>query len=370
MAMTAARMRRWFRRGAERPSFTPRRVFVVALTVSVFAHLLALGGVPWSSSPALDVRFPIEARLVAAPAPVVDIPPPPPPPPPRRPSVPVIAEPPPSPEEMAEPVLREDQAEQPADETPMAEESVAGEPIAEAPVSSEPSPPEPTQTEPSPPEPQAVAMSALRALPARAVLRYAVQTGEGGFTLGRSTITWTLRDGRYVLESVTEASGVTALLVRGRIAQRSEGRVTDTGLRPERFAMERGKRSPQNAEFDWARARLHLRGGEVELPAQAQDVLGFPFHLAMVLRGDEAPWRMAVTDGRKLREYDFRVVDRVPPPRAERFADVVHLRGSRAGDGSLDVWLAPSLHWLPVRIRTLDDKGRAMVLNLEAEDLE
>lgn len=367
MAMTAARMRRWFRRGAERPSFPPRHVFVVALTVSVLAHLLAVGGVPWSSAPTLEVSLPIEARLVAAPAPVVDRPPPPPSPPSRRPPLPVIAEPSPpevtmAAQDVGETALPEAEtatpaADVPGDEAPPAEP--APEPLPEA-----------ASAEPQASETLAVAMPALRALPARAVLRYAVQTSEGGFTLGRSTITWTRSDERYVLESVTEASGVTALLVSGRIAQRSEGHVTDAGLRPERFAMERGKRSPQNAVFDWSRERLRLHSGEVELPAQAQDVLGFPFHLAMVLRGDEAPWRMAVTDGRKLREYDFRVVGRMPPPRAERFADAVHLRGSREGDGSLDVWLAPSLHWLPVRIRTLDDKGRAMVLSLEAEELE
>ena len=346
------------------------------MTVSVLAHLLALGGVPWSSAPALDVSLPIEARLVAAPAAVAEIPSPPPSPPPRRPPVPVIAEPPPpevakAAQDDAETVLPEEEAEKPATEAPRdaamaAEAAVAEQRPAETAAPPEP-PPEPaSQTS----EPLAVAMPTLRALPARAVLRYAVQTGEGGFTLGHSTIIWTLHDDRYVLESLTEASGVTALLVKGRIAQRSEGRVTDAGLRPESFAMERGKRRPQIAEFDWARARLSLRGGEVELPALAQDVLGFPFHLAMVLRGDEAPWSLSVTDGRKLRAYDFRVVARAPSPRAERFADAVHLRGSREGDGSLDVWLAPALHWLPVRIRTLDDKGRAMVLSLETEDLE
>jgi hypothetical protein len=44
--------------------------------------------------------------------------------------------------------------------------------------------------------------------------------------------------------------------------------------------------------------------------------------------------------------------------------ETLHVQGSRAGDGSLDVWLAPTRHWLPMRIRTQDEKGKVIELNL------
>jgi hypothetical protein len=48
--------------------------------------------------------------------------------------------------------------------------------------------------------------------------------------------------------------------------------------------------------------------------------------------------------------------------------DTLHLQGGRAGEGTLDVWLAPTRHWLPVRIRSLDQKGGTLVFSLEGVD--
>ena len=74
---------------------------------------------------------------------------------------------------------------------------------------------------------------------------------------------------------------------------------------------------------------------------------------------------MAVSNGRKLREYHFRNLGHERITQGEAEIDTLHLQGSRVGEGTLDVWLAPSRHWLPLRIRTLDQKGKVLGLNLE-----
>lgn len=207
-----------------------------------------------------------------------------------------------------------------------------------------------------------------RDLPARMSLRYAVQAGDGGFTAGQATYTWIAKDGHYSLVSIAEAKGIVSLFVSGRIIQTSEGNITPYGIQPEQYWMTKGDRRQPPVLFDWARKQLVLPSGGLELPDETQDLLSFPFHLAMTLQDNGTETRLPVTNGRKLREYEFHVVGHEPISMGDTRLDTLHLRGERAGEGSLDVWLAPARHWLPARIRTLDQKGKTTVLTLEHFD--
>lgn len=330
----------------------PPPIFVAALLLSSLFHLAWLGQAGrWWALPAAEVPFPIEARIdhvtpTAAPAS-----------PPARvkrgspPRPPVSARVPAAPEPVAPPPA-------PAPSPP---EPAAPEPAPIQPVEPAPTPPSQSSTEPAPPP-----VPTARALPPRLHLRYAVQSGADGFTLGLASYTWQVRDGRYSLVSVAEASGITALFVSGKIVQTSEGRVTPAGLQPDQFWIAKGSRRQAPAQFDWTQRRLILPGGAVALPDAAQDLMSFPFHLAMTVEDGASAWRLPVTNGKRLKEYDFRLMGRESLPLAGTPVDTLHVQGSHPEEGSLDVWLAPARHWLPVRIRTLDQKGKAMVLSLEA----
>jgi hypothetical protein len=205
-------------------------------------------------------------------------------------------------------------------------------------------------------------------LPERLTLRYSVLAGEGGFSMGQAVYTWLARDGRYNLVNVTEATGITALFMSGKIIQTSEGQITATGLQPEQFWIAKGDKKQPPVRMDWAQHRLMLPSGGVDLPILTQDLLSFPFHLAMTVRNEDGEWRVPVTNGRKLRIYDFRIVGKETLNQGEIQSETLHLQGGRAGEGSLDVWLALAHHWLPARIRTQDQKGKTLVLNLENID--
>ncbi len=206
---------------------------------------------------------------------------------------------------------------------------------------------------------------AIRNLPQQIALRYSVQSGEDGFVLGQSIYSGWIRDGRYSLTSVTEATGITALFVSGKITQRSEGSLTAEGLQPDKFWGEKGKQVQPPVRFDWLSRLLLLPAGAVELPAQTQDLLSFAFHLAMRVQEHDAAWEMPVTNGKKLRNYQFQVMGWETISIGGGRLEALRLQGSRSGEGSLDVWLAPAQHWLPVRIRTLDQKGKVIVLTLQ-----
>ncbi len=333
------------------------RILAFALLVSLAVHLLMLASAgSWWTPPAEEIPFPIEANLVTPPAKVVAVAPQ------ARPKAIQAAPVAPKTAETPEPSPPVAPEPEPVDAPPATVVAVAPvEPVIATPIppSSPASPaPEPAATEPALPP-------ALRQLPERLNLRYAVRAGDGGFNLGQAIYSWQQRDGHYTLVSIAQATGLASLFVSGKLVQTSEGNITAQGLRPEQYWLSRGERKQDTARFDWDARRLVQGNSGVELPAASQDVLSFPFHLAMTVGSLTTEWTLAVTNGRKLREYQFRNLGQERLAQGASEIDTLHLQGSRSGEGTLDVWLAPSRHWLPLRIRTLDQKGKVMVLSLE-----
>ena len=297
-----------------------RRVFTVALLLSLAAHLLVGGNAGgWWQAPAREIPFPIEAHLVdREPPPLPDTPPP----PPRRPA--------PAPAPAPEPPGAA------APPTPPPPVTAAPPPLQPAPTAPEaPAPEKPAMPEPAPAPPLPTATPseapatprALRSLPERLTLRYSVQSGEGGFTLGQAVYTWQQREGRYNLVTVAEATGITALFVSGKLVQTSEGRVLPTGLQPEQFWLARGDKRQPPVRLDWQQKRLVMPTSSLELPPLTQDLLSFPFHLAMTVRDDDGEWRIPVTNGKKLREYDFHIVGHEPLNQGDGTLETLHLQG-------------------------------------------
>lgn len=331
-----------------------QRIFLAAVVLSALAHLIAAGSSShWWSTPVREIPFPIEARLNLAAEPAAQ--------PASLPaSQPAKTSPPPEAEAVAPkpdavpPVMQQEPLVVPAQPAEQPEQTVA-----EPPPQANPAPAA-EATSATPPR-------ALRNLPERIALRYGVQSGEDGFSIGQTTYSGQIRDGRYSLVSVTEATGITALFVSGKIIQTSEGRVTASGLQPEQFWSAKGEKKQPPVRFDWAQQRLLLPGGGVELPSLTQDLISFPFHLAMLVHEDDVEWSLPVTNGKKLREYRVRVLGRENLAFRDGRIDTLRLQCSRSGEGNLDVWLAPARNWLPVRIRTLDQKGKVIVLTLQDE---
>lgn len=168
--------------------------------------------------------------------------------------------------------------------------------------------------------------------------------------------------------STVQAIGLASLFIHGRIVQVSQGRIDGGGLQPEQYWLEKSGRQEDSARFDWHMNRLVLAGDRESLPLQpqAQDLLSFPFELAMTARPDESGFVLWVTNGRKFRDYTFRTLGLEVINVAGGQVSALHLQGARAGEGTLDVWLDLGNSGLPVRIRTRGDDGKTMVLRLES----
>lgn len=223
-------------------------------------------------------------------------------------------------------------------------------------------------------------------LPCRGHVRFNVTRGEQGFVMGQSVHHWNHDDKSYVLNSVTETTGLIALFRSVRVVWLSQGAFGHDGLHPHEFRTEKDGVRSDAATLDWPMMKLTLSDGngrvrEVPLQPGTQDVLSMFYQLgSLVSRTREnegkdtkklADDSFYVTTGRKLERYRFDILgdETLSLPQHGR-QRTLHVR-TLAGDQTIDVWLAYELRGLPIRIRYTDGKGDSydqMADEIEFED--
>lgn len=331
----------------------PDRRLLIALLLSVGAHLALVAAPGWQVPAAEDELMQlIEARL-ALPAPppppaaepaAEPAPPAPPAPRPRR------AQPPPA------PTLPEARVE-PQQSVPAAE-AVAEPPStpAEVPAAAPAELPAPPAAAAAP-APQ-VEQPAVN-LPAAGRIRFTITRGDS-FELGEATHSWVIEGGRYLLRAKLETTGLAALVRPIEVRQSSSGRVGPGGLEPVDFRSERGGRITEQVRFDRPHRRLFMVGGgrhgEWPMAPGSQDVLSVFYQLALYPpREANATWFVAT--GKSYERQLFETLGTQSLETRLGVLETLHLRLASAGGDSLELWLATAHHHLPVRVRHVDRKG-------------
>jgi hypothetical protein len=203
--------------------------------------------------------------------------------------------------------------------------------------------------------------------------RYVYRTTNSELRLasGTSTIDWSLAtDGRYRLSLTTTAIGVTLLELH------SEGQLRAFGLAPERYTETRVRRGTVAANFDWEgrRVTFSARPHERPLPDGVQDRISFQFQLMLLGQAQPERFRaggqtvllMASRDD--VSSYRFRSTGPAMTATGIGELDTVHIEriADDATEARVEVWLAPSLGWLPARLRFTDRYGRVTESVLES----
>lgn len=230
------------------------------------------------------------------------------------------------------------------------------------------------------PQPAAPAAAAAAPLPLYATRvaapiewAYRLQRGE---QQGSATLSWQpdFDAARYEAQLTGEIDG------RGVLHWSSRGALDAAGIAPERFVLREPRRGALAANFDRALKRITYSGPPVAqaLPDGAQDRLSWLIQLAAVVaadpqrhsapgavvelfvagaRGDADRWRF---DARGAQSIELADGTAIPAWAYERAP-------LRAYDVRVEAWLAPSLGWLPVRLRVSPTgAGRPLELLLAA----
>jgi hypothetical protein len=160
----------------------------------------------------------------------------------------------------------------------------------------------------------------------------------------------------------------------GSRSQTSQGALVASGLQPTRFGDK--SRSERAAHFDRTLGRIRFSNNapDAELLPGAQDRLSVFFQLAGLLNarpevygtGQSVTLPVAGTGGSELWRFEVQGLEPLALPAGELIARHLVREPRQAYDTRVDIWLAPSLGHLPVRIRITQDNGDVVDQQLSA----
>lgn len=206
-------------------------------------------------------------------------------------------------------------------------------------------------------------------LPGNRWLRYDVTGQAKGLNYRASgEIRWQANDGRYQADLK-----ISAFLLGSR-SQQSTGRLTDTGLVPERFADK--SRSERAAHFEPEQGRIRFSNNAPDAPwlPGTQDRLSVFFQLAAWLNarpdslreGQRLSLPVAGTGGADQWHLLVQTQEPLDLPAGRWDTLRVEVLPQKTFDQRVELWLAPKLDHLPVRIRITQGNGDVVDQQLSA----
>jgi hypothetical protein len=197
-------------------------------------------------------------------------------------------------------------------------------------------------------------------LPPNAVLAYEVQGNAKGFNYSAGgSLTWRRNGSSY------EVQQEISVFLLGTFIQKSTGQVTPKGLAPERFSdSRRGKEKAASFEYAAGRIRFSNNAPDAPLLPGAQDQLSATLQLAGLLSaqpnlptGHVLNLPVSSTGYSEVWHFEIGPLKTLTLPAGEIEARLL-TRGPRKAQGkTVQLWLAPSLGYLPVRMRLSEHDG-------------
>ncbi len=191
---------------------------------------------------------------------------------------------------------------------------------------------------------------------------FEVRTAIDGGAVGKATITYNVIENmQYRIRWLTEGNGVMALLFP-ELLQTSEGKVTQSGLQPNHYLYQFGKKSnkTRSASFDWQAKKVVLqtaKGTKTEdLPEGTQDLLSFMYQFMHVapLQNMQLP----IVNGKKLNIYDYSFEGEEQLNLAFGALKTLHIVHSGSSEEEkTELWLTIDYFYVPVKIRKIESDG-------------
>ncbi|HWW06418.1 DUF3108 domain-containing protein [Collimonas sp.] len=195
-------------------------------------------------------------------------------------------------------------------------------------------------------------------LPPSADLSYAIQAKQSGITLGgEGSVKWQVDDKHFSVASETRA------MLFGKILESSsEGSIDSYGLAPVQFINKRFRKEATTTTFHRDSGSISFSESSESYPLKGgeQDRTSIIWQLISVARAvpkqfkPGSDWTFFVAGMRDAEAWTFKVIniEKIKTPMGD--LDAVHIFKAPppdAKDQQLDIWLAPSLEWYPVRLR-------------------
>ncbi|RWB52130.1 MAG: DUF3108 domain-containing protein, partial [Mesorhizobium sp.] len=154
----------------------------------------------------------------------------------------------------------------------------------------------------------------------------------------------------------------------GTFVYSSHGRIDAFGLAPEQYVEKRGRRAEDVSIFNRADRKIAFTRTPTTLPLPdgAQDRFSMVMQLASLVRGDPDAYKPGVTrqffvvDSDSGENWPVETIGDETIRTAQGYIQTRHFKRLPRREGDLrriDVWLAPSLGWLPARLVQTEPNG-------------
>jgi hypothetical protein len=192
-----------------------------------------------------------------------------------------------------------------------------------------------------------------KTLPRRVDLVYKAFLGSQGMLIGQAVYRFEHDGQNYHIMTIGEAKGLAAIFVRGQGKLESRGLITSTGLRPFEFVVERGSSERrETAVFDWETGMVTLYEQKTEaLEPSTYDPLTLMWQAYFTPPVDDVQDISIATTRRVGRHTLTREADETIAWSQGQIATERWRRTSDDGSNQTIVWLAPSLRYVPVKMR-------------------
>jgi hypothetical protein len=209
-------------------------------------------------------------------------------------------------------------------------------------------------------------------LPPSAELFYSIKAKQSGFSLaGSATLKWNVTDTTYSVDMETRA-----MLIGKVIESRSAGLIDGYGLAPLTFTEKRIRKDPSTTTFNRNNKTISFTQVAETYPNKGgeQDRVSIIWQLIAIARG--APhkfktgteWAFFVAGQRDAEPWGFKVISEEMMSSSLGDMKAVHISRAPPPDAKaqkLDIWLAPSLSWYPLRLKFTDQDGNTIEQTLE-----
>jgi hypothetical protein len=201
-------------------------------------------------------------------------------------------------------------------------------------------------------------------IPPSADLSYSIKATQSGLPLsGDARLKWRAEDKQFMVAMETRA------MVVGKILDaKSEGAIDEYGLAPVSFTEKRFRKDPTITTFDRQTKAISfsassdtypLVGGEQDRSSAIWQLIS----IARAAQGKFKPgseWTFFVAGEHDAEPWIFKIMtpDNIKTPLGELHAvHIVKAPPPGSKGQQLDIWLAPSLEWYPVRLRFSEENG-------------
>ena len=178
------------------------------------------------------------------------------------------------------------------------------------------------------------------------------------------------KNGHWQYQSSTRAKGIIGAFIKDVIEEQSVLSITPNGVKPFSYRYDQtGGKDEKHIYLDykWAKNSLfnsHLNE-DLELLPGTQDLLSFVLQIMVELQSNKQSIEMPIADKDSIERYTLKVIGKetIETP-FKSLPTIVLLSNKINGKRQFKFWCAPSLQYLPIVIKKIENDGDEDTLSL------